>query len=113
MEEDETVGLPNPNPEPDPAPVPGPVKPKSSKVNGWLTRFQEVTAGLFRKFMGAGIVFYSLYSLFGLMNAEKIAKDIRVMIITFIFNLVMVVAGFYYGAAHTKSKLEEKNEAIT
>lgn len=103
MAETETVDIPNP------APTPGPVDPvPQPKANGWLTRFQEITSGLFRKLMGAGIVFYCLYQFFVMMNGEKTSKDVKVMILTFGFNLVMVVAGFYYGAAHTQSKLEEK-----
>jgi hypothetical protein len=79
------------------------VKPNGSKVKAW----KDLTDGLFRKTMGAGIIFYSLYFIFGV--AVKVEKDIKLMILTFIFSLISTIAGFYYGSSQPITHKEKEN----
>lgn len=78
--------------------------------SGKVRAFKELTEGLFRKLMGAGIVFYSLHFLFGIATKDSVKETVLLMILTFIINLVLVVAGFYYGAAHVSKALKQMQE---
>lgn len=76
-----------------------------SKVKAW----KDLTDGLFRKIMGAGIIFYSLWFIFKIAIGENAEKDIKLMILTFAFGLISTIAGFYYGSSQPHAKKEEEN----